>query len=182
MFFFRVGWCCGLWLYNYTCFFPCFAGIHPLLRLPCSIAPAPYQLAPVAPCFPCPSNQQPPVPSVSSTRWNQPHAHPQGPHPMIPSYQGHQPMEMAYHQISSTPQVHHPLSNALVSSPVAAVSEPTSSMSWSVSRTERHHTRWSAQAETKQSGLGDVGNCCQVLGGNEKKHTYKNLGQFDVYN
>ena len=77
-------------------------------------------------------------------------------------------MEMAYHQISSTPQVPHP-SNALSSSPgTPAVSE-------------RHHTRWSAQAETKQSGLGDVGNCCQVEGGNEK-NTYKNLGQFDVSN
>ena len=142
-------------------FLPTFCRESSSLRLPCSMAPAPYQLAPTAPCFPCPSNQPPPVPSVSSTRWNQlnhPHPHPQGPiPPMIPSYQEHQPMEMAYHQISSTPQVPHP-SNALSSSPgTPAVSE-------------RHHTRWSAQAETKQSGLGDVGNCCQVEGGNEKKY------------
>lgn len=123
------------------------------LRLPCSsIAPAPY---PVAPCFPCVAPS--PSPSVvgSTTRWNQ--AHPQCAQAtqMIQPYQGHQPMEMVYHQvISSTPQVHHPLVSSPQPLPVPVSSDP--SVSWSaVSRTERPHTRWSAQGnETKQAGLG----------------------------
>jgi len=129
--------------------------------LPCSsIAPAPY---PVAPCFPCvaPHQQASPTSVGSTTRWNQ--AHPQCGQAtqMIQPYQGHQPMEMVYHQvISSTPQVHHPL----VSSPPV---DP--SLSWSaVSRTERHHTRWSAQgSETKQAGAASH----SMLAANEMPRT-----------